>query len=59
MHLRMVLGPTFVTPMASVCRARDGRVFDLLDYYDITSGLMSPSRLAERIYRKAICAMFI
>ena len=26
MHLRMAVGPTFVTPMASVFRARDGKV---------------------------------
>src|SRR4051794_26666765 len=26
MHLRMAIGPTFVTPFVSVCRAREGKV---------------------------------
>jgi ketosteroid isomerase-like protein len=59
MHLRMALGPTFVTPMASVCRARDGKVYDLLDYYDFASGLMSPLPFARAGYRRLINALFL
>jgi hypothetical protein len=32
MHLRIVVEPTFVTPVASVCLARGDRVYELLDY---------------------------
>ncbi len=59
MHLRMVIGPMFVTPMASVCRARDGRVFDMRDYYDFPTGLLSPIRACTGLYRAVVCAGFL
>ena len=59
MHLRMAVGPVFVTPMASTCRARDGRVFALDDHYNLTSGLLSPFGLLHRAYRGAIRALFL
>ena len=59
MHLRMAVGPTFVTPMASVCRTRDGKVSDLLDYYDFSSGLASPFPGLASIYRRATRALFL
>ncbi|MBL9026816.1 MAG: nuclear transport factor 2 family protein [Myxococcales bacterium] len=59
MHLRMAVGPTFVTPMASVCRARDGRVHDLHDYFDFPTGLVSPVGLVHRLYRGVVRAVFL
>jgi hypothetical protein len=59
MHLRMVVGPMFVTPMASVCRSRDGKVWDLLDYYDFSSGLASPFPALASVYRRATRALFL
>jgi ketosteroid isomerase-like protein len=59
MHLRMAFGPTFVTRMASVVRGRDGRVADLVDYYDFPSALASPVPLLGTIYRKAVSLLFL
>jgi ketosteroid isomerase-like protein len=59
MHLRMSVGPTFVTHMVSVCRTRDGRVSELTDYYDFTSALASPLPFLEALYRKTVNALFL
>ena len=59
MHLRMAVGPTFVTQMASVVRGRDGRVVELVDYYDFPSALASPIPLLGTIYRKAVSLLFL
>ncbi len=59
MHLRMPVGPTFVTPLASVCRVRDGLVFELHDYYDLVGGLLSPLRPVQRAYRTTVRALFL
>jgi ketosteroid isomerase-like protein len=59
MHLRMAVGPTFVTPLASVCRVRDGLVFELHDYYDLVGGLLSPLRPIQRAYRTTVRALFL
>ncbi|HET7538467.1 MAG TPA: neutral/alkaline non-lysosomal ceramidase N-terminal domain-containing protein [Polyangiaceae bacterium] len=59
MHLRMAMGPTFVTPMASVFRARDGKVCELHDYYDFPSGLVSPIPLLATAYKRLINRLFL
>ena len=59
MHLRMAHGPMFVTHMASVVRGRDGRVSELVDYYDFPSALASPVPLLGAIYRKAVSLLFL
>ena len=59
MHLRMSVGPMFVTQMASVVRGRDDRVVDLVDYYDFPSALASPVPLLGAIYRKAVNLLFL
>lgn len=59
MHLRMAVGPMFVTHMASVVRGRDGRVAELVDYYDFPSALASPVPLLGTLYRKAINLFFL
>ncbi|MBX3230640.1 MAG: nuclear transport factor 2 family protein [Labilithrix sp.] len=61
MRLGMVVGPEFVTPMASVCRVRAGedRVSDLLDFYDFSSSLVSPFPLVAAAYRKLVNALFL
>lgn len=59
MHLRMAVGPMFVTRMASVVRARDGKVVDLVDYYDFPSALASPIPLLGALYRKAVNLLFL
>jgi hypothetical protein len=59
MHLRMAVGPTFVTPIASVCLARADKVSDLLDYFDFSSSLLSPFPMAAAAYRRAVNALFL
>ena len=59
MHLRMAVGPTFVTPMASVFRARDGKVCELYDYYDFPSGLVSPIPWLAGTYKKLVNRLFL
>lgn len=59
MHLRMAIGPDFVTPMASVCRVREGKVNDLLDFYDFPSSLASPFPLLGATYRKIVNTFFL
>jgi len=59
MHLRMAVGPMFVTRMASVVRGRDGRVVELVDYYDFPSALASPIPLLGTLYRKAVNLLFL
>ena len=59
MHLKMAFGPTFTTPMASVVRSRDGKIIDLLDYYDFPSGLVSPLPAFAAGYRKLITRFFL
>jgi hypothetical protein len=59
MHLAMVVGPIFVTHMASVCRGRDGKVSDIADFYDFPSALTSPLPLLGAIYRKAVNLFFL
>lgn len=58
MHMRMAVGPAFSTPIASLCRARGGRVAELRDYYDLMSGMLSPSPALGRIYRHTINRIF-
>jgi len=59
MHLRMAVGPAFVTPMASVFRARDGKVCELYDYYDFPSGLVSPIPMLASAYKKLVNRLFL
>lgn len=59
MHLRMAFGPRFVIRMASVARGRDGRVVELVDYYDFPSALASPVPLLGFLYRKAVSRLFL
>ena len=59
MHLRMAVGPRFVTHMASVVRGQSGRVVELVDYYDFPSALASPLPLLGSLYRKAINLLFL
>jgi hypothetical protein len=59
MHLRMVVGPTFVTPIASVCLARGDRVYELLDYFDFSSSLLSPFPVAAAAYRRVVNGLFL
>lgn len=59
MHLKMIVGPTFSTPMASVVRARDGKIVELLDYYDFPSGFVSPLPWMASVYRNVINALFL
>lgn len=59
MHLRMAVGPMFVTRMDSVVRGRDGLVSELVDHYDFPSALVSPVPLFGAIYRKAVNLLFL
>jgi hypothetical protein len=59
MHLRMAIGPTFVTPIASVCLARGDKICELCDYFDFSSSLLSPFPIAAAAYRKTVNALFL
>jgi ketosteroid isomerase-like protein len=59
MHMRMAVGPMFKTPMVSVCHARDGLLVELRDYYDLASGIASPSTLLLRAYRGVVNKWFL
>ena len=59
MSLKMVIGPTFVTPVASVCVTRGDKICDLADYFDFSSGLLSPIPIAASLYQKAVNALFL
>lgn len=59
MHLRMAVGPMFVTRMASVGSGREGRIVELVDYYDLPSALTSPMPLLGHLYRKAVNLLFL
>lgn len=59
MSLRMAVGPTFVTPMASVCRTRHGLVHEMHDYYDFPSGIASPVDALRGLYRSVVRALFL
>ncbi len=59
MHLRMAVGPSFVTPMCSVVTARHGKVVRLVDYYDFGSGLVSPANTAVRAYQWLANKLFL
>jgi len=59
MGMRMVVGPEFVTQMASVVVARDGRVSKLTDYYDFGSALLSPVAPLVSVYQQAMRRLFL
>ncbi len=59
MSLRMAVGPAFVTPMCSVCTVKGGKVSMLVDYYDLTTGLVSPADLALKTYRWITNKLFL
>jgi len=59
MRLRMAVGPSFETTMASVFRARDGKMGELVDYYDFTSALVSPVGVALAAYRWVANTFFL
>jgi FAD/FMN-containing dehydrogenase/limonene-1,2-epoxide hydrolase len=59
MRMRMIVGPWFSVPMASVFTARDGRVVELLDYYDMGTALTSPIAPVARAYRWVISTFFL
>jgi hypothetical protein len=59
MHLAMVVGPTFVTHMATICRARDGRISHIVDSYDFPSALTSPLPLLGAVYRRVVNRFFL
>jgi FAD/FMN-containing dehydrogenase/ketosteroid isomerase-like protein len=59
MRMRMRVGPEFVTRMASVVVARDGKVSKLVDYYDFPSALVSPFPPAMKLYRRVTRALFL
>lgn len=59
MSMQMRAGPVFTTPIASVCIGRDGKVAEIVDYYDFPTGLVSPVRLARALYRGAVKRLFL
>lgn len=52
MNLKGAVGPAFAQPMASIARARpDGLIYDLRDYFDFPTSLVSPSRIFTGMYQ--------
>jgi len=52
MSIGFGFGPTFTTHMVTVCRATDGKVVYLRDYFDPLGTLMQPLGPFNWIYRK-------
>ena len=52
MTISFGFGPSFTTDMATVCRARDGKVVFLRDYFDPMGSLVQPFGPVRWIYRK-------
>lgn len=51
MNLKGSIGPAFAQPMASIARANaDGLIYELRDYFDFPTSLVSPSRLFTAMY---------
>jgi len=59
MGMRMLVGPEFVTQMASVVVARDGKVSKLTDYYDLGSALASPVAPLVSLYQRTMRRLFL
>lgn len=52
MTIAFGFGPSFTTDMATVCRARDGRVVFLRDYFDPMGSLAQPFGPIRWLYKK-------
>ena len=52
MTISFGFGPSFITDMATSCRARDGRVVYLRDYFDPLGALMQPLGPLSWCYKK-------
>jgi hypothetical protein len=52
MTISFGFGPSFTTDMATWCRASDGRVVFLRDYFDPLGSLVQPLGPANWLYRK-------
>jgi hypothetical protein len=51
MNLKGSIGPSFAQPMASIARANpEGLIYDLRDYFDFPTSLVSPSRIFTGLY---------
>jgi ketosteroid isomerase-like protein len=59
MHMKMAVGPTFRTEIASVCLVRDGKVCELRDFYDLPSSLVSPFGPLRALYGGVVRALFL
>jgi ketosteroid isomerase-like protein len=59
MRMHMIIGPEFVTRMASVVVARDGKVAKLSDYYDLGSSLVSPAVWLTGAYQRLMRRLFL
>lgn len=52
MTISFGFGPSFTTDMATFCRARDGKVVFLRDYFDPMGSLVQPFGPVNWLYRK-------
>lgn len=52
MTISFGFGPSFTTDMATICRARDGKVEFLRDYFDPMGSLVQPFGPVRWLYRK-------
>ena len=52
MTISFGFGPDFTTDMATLCRARDGKVVFLRDYFDPLGSLVEPLGPVRWLYRK-------
>lgn len=51
MRIRFLVGPMFEIPMMTECRAREGRVEYLRDYFDPIGAVLSPLAPLRWLYR--------
>jgi hypothetical protein len=57
MTIAFGVGPSFSVEMAALCRAKDGKVVFLRDYFDPLGSLVAPLGPARWVYRKAFGLM--
>lgn len=59
MRLRMAVGPQFVVRITTVHHTSEGKVSELLDFYDFSAALLSPAPFLGRLYTKSVNKLFL
>ena len=59
MRMKMAVGPVFSLKMATMCRSRDGRIYEYVDPFDMASAVLSPTPRLQRAYHRAAVRLFL